>query len=137
MKRISLGRGPTRTRLKPVYVPWKSDDGVKGGENHNPPSRTEAKQRDRGPSNANCPSGVQAEIPTTGTIVVDADRLEGQSPVDPEVRERLKPLMADEIADFHECVQARRTAGEGEAGIGWRALVDVRRKFGHWADEKW
>ncbi len=54
-----------------------------------------------------------------------------------EIQARLNRLSDEEESYFQECLEKRRAAGEGRAGIGWRALVDVRIRFGHWDAEKW
>jgi len=51
---------------------------------------------------------------------------------DAELSARLRLMTADEIAHFEQRVAERRAAGESEAGLGWRALVDMRIRFGHW-----
>lgn len=51
------------------------------------------------------------------------------SPATPNIDD----LTSDERDFFGSRLSARRQADEPLSGIGWRALVDTRRQFGHWS----
>jgi hypothetical protein len=51
---------------------------------------------------------------------------------DLDLAELLVTLSEDEQEHYRKRLSERIAAGEPMPGIEWRALVDVRRQFGHW-----
>lgn len=71
------------------------------------------------------PSKTGSGAEGTAAAAVEADDWK-------ELRRRVEALKPNELKFFYERVDARRAAGENPDGLAWRALVDVRRRFGHW-----
>jgi len=73
-----------------------------------------------------------AESPTRRTTGWETGQTPHESPADRDSRD-LAATLANFTAPmriaFHGSVAARRAAGEPVAGLEWRAVVDVRRRF--------
>jgi len=133
MERISSVHGPTWTKLIPIPVPWAGDVNEAGEKGDSPGAGSAAEAGE-----------VSAEVEDTGAMNSRASLMEprpadARRPAtqnldseDSELQARLQFLTPDEIALFSQRVHARREAGEGEGGLGWRALVDTRIRLGHW-----
>jgi hypothetical protein len=65
-----------------------------------------------------------------GTDAAGRAMAEAGIEADPELLPRLADLPADQLAFWRARVAARRAANERPDGLGWRALVDVRFRFG-------
>jgi hypothetical protein len=112
MRRIRSVHGPAWTRLIPVHIPWALSNGpVDDLDETNP------------------------NVPLTGPTGPGSSATQDLAS-DPELQERLQALSAEKSTFFHHRVHERRTAGECQSGVGWRALVDVRVRFGHWLASK-